>query len=387
MLVTGSGHEPQAAWSPLALRGAHPEAMGHAARIARLAAKRAGPVDEAARNHRDPVGKGGSGMRIGSLARVALLGTWMLLASSGPASAAGLFGAIAFDAASGGYGFAHSKASRAEAEAAALAHCGRACRVVTWTQGRCIALAAGRGNGWGQASGETKDEAQFRAVQECSKHTTHCELRCWVCGGHTDGGAAPSGTLVQTIDGAIRSQVPAPQPPVVQAHPQQLFLTVTNATPLRVSVNWLDPQGREQAYRLLEPWESYQQPSHAGHGWVLRDVWSGIALASGTCTGPHSALEARHAALRSTQSSFPVQLAFTNHTAMAVDVYWVGFDGRETPYARIGSRGSWNVQSFATHVWRFRGPGGGLVDLFIARQQASQAYAVQDRRTARSRGR
>jgi len=57
------------------------------------------------------------------------------------------------------------------------------CKVATWTRNACSALYVGKGNAWGGAWGTNKKVAQRKARKACSKYSSSCKLRRWVCNG------------------------------------------------------------------------------------------------------------------------------------------------------------------------------------------------------------
>jgi Domain of unknown function (DUF4189) len=105
-------------------------------------------------------------------------------------------------------GSAGGSGSRMDAERWAVYDCekkgGGDCRAVGWETGRCVALAVGKNNQyvadvspynfpdhsdssqskdhWGGALATIVDDAKSRANNACSKITSECEVKAWVCG-------------------------------------------------------------------------------------------------------------------------------------------------------------------------------------------------------------
>ena len=91
------------------------------------------------------------------------------------------WGALAYSRATGRYGFAYDYSTQAEAINHAVVECGvRDCRGVVWFHNACGAFARGRGT-WGWAIGETRWQAQERALAECRKHGGGCRTIAWSC--------------------------------------------------------------------------------------------------------------------------------------------------------------------------------------------------------------
>ena len=82
--------------------------------------------------------------------------------------------AIAYSPRTDHHGYAYSRASRAEAEAAAMDYCrrgtsadGNDCRVVMWSRTACAALATATGGFFGAAWGDPRANAEARALKQC----------------------------------------------------------------------------------------------------------------------------------------------------------------------------------------------------------------------------
>jgi hypothetical protein len=112
---------------------------------------------------------------------VAALAFFCMSAISWSASAS--FGAIAFDQATGRYGFSWGKSSRAEANESAKKDCAsEGCKLFSVTPGRCGALATAEdqkdSNAWGISTRPDKGDAEARAIANCQKHTAgQCKVR------------------------------------------------------------------------------------------------------------------------------------------------------------------------------------------------------------------
>ena len=101
-----------------------------------------------------------------------------------PAAAQDNHGAIAFSQRTGAVGWSYDFPTRAAAEQRALQECGQhggGCRITTWFRNACGALAVGDGNGWGGSWGNTRHEAESKALSLCSNETRRCTVRRWVC--------------------------------------------------------------------------------------------------------------------------------------------------------------------------------------------------------------
>lgn len=108
----------------------------------------------------------------------------MMTIGAAPASAG--YGAIAFDEATGRYGFAWNEKTAHEAEQIAVKDCKTAgCKVVIPVGPReCAALASSEGGkiAWGGAKRPARDAAKLGALENCQKRSAgKCEIRGSEC--------------------------------------------------------------------------------------------------------------------------------------------------------------------------------------------------------------
>ena len=88
------------------------------------------------------------------------------------------WGAVAFGP-GGAWAYAVNHATRAEASEAAQGRCASCTNVLTF-HNSCGAYASGpSGYGWGNAS--TREDAEERAMAECSARSGSCAIRVWGC--------------------------------------------------------------------------------------------------------------------------------------------------------------------------------------------------------------
>ncbi|HWD58969.1 MAG TPA: DUF4189 domain-containing protein [Stellaceae bacterium] len=92
------------------------------------------------------------------------------------------FGAIAYDQATGRYGFSWDQSSQDRANGAARKDCGAdACRMIPIPPAKCGALATTtdfkKSNAWAAAVRDQKPAAELAAMQDCQKHTAgQCKI-------------------------------------------------------------------------------------------------------------------------------------------------------------------------------------------------------------------
>ena len=105
------------------------------------------------------------------------------IAAATPAFAGDKYGALAFSAGDGAWGWWADANTQASASANALAKCqehGGNCEVVLEFWNTCAAFAVGNG-GQGWAHGPDSNAVQQAAVGYCSEHGTGCAVKVWAC--------------------------------------------------------------------------------------------------------------------------------------------------------------------------------------------------------------
>jgi hypothetical protein len=107
------------------------------------------------------------------------------LAGGAPAFAS--FGAIAYDQATGRYGFSWNEQTQDRANGLARKDCGSdSCRVIPVPPAKCGALATTdnpkESTAWGASIKDQKAAAELGAMQDCQKHTAgQCKIRGSEC--------------------------------------------------------------------------------------------------------------------------------------------------------------------------------------------------------------
>lgn len=113
------------------------------------------------------------------LAALALaLASAAVAAEKAKARKGAVYGALAYEQASGSVGWATDRPSSREARTEALSQCARdGCVVVTTVSRECAALATGPKK-FATQKGATRQEAETKALGRCG---TGCQVAAWVC--------------------------------------------------------------------------------------------------------------------------------------------------------------------------------------------------------------
>jgi len=95
------------------------------------------------------------------------------------AAFAGGFASIAYNGHTHHWGEDHGAPTLELSKFRALAACGANCEIASWVHDGYVALADGP-NGWGAAtSGFSREEAENRALANCSARSTGCHIAVW----------------------------------------------------------------------------------------------------------------------------------------------------------------------------------------------------------------
>ena len=153
-----------------------------------------------------------------------------------------------------------------------------------------------------------------------------------------------SAGLAETAVTAL-DPVSAPDTPAVRAR-------LSNETPFDLDFFWVDFEGKETHYASLAPGESYVQETMARHVWRARDRYTKRLI--GLFIANDAAEQQSAVRVRSYQSHVPTGVSFVNESALSVDILWLDYSGRETPYQTLEPGGSTGFKTFVTHPWIVR---------------------------------
>ncbi|KAJ3107088.1 hypothetical protein HDU96_008012 [Phlyctochytrium bullatum] len=160
----------------------------------------------------------------------------------------------------------------------------------------------------------------------------------------------------------------------------ETFLTFVNRTGENVEVFWVDWEGKEISYLNLNNDQIYKQQTYATHAWKF------VGVDSGKVIGYHRAVEERQILTLKGESVIQVKvpgssppplpgfipsdahnpetyLKIFNCTGEDVEIFWVDWEGKETRYETLKDNPTYDrdVQTYATHEWKFVGVNSGKV--------------------------
>lgn len=163
---------------------------------------------------------------------------------------------------------------------------------------------------------------------------------------------------------------------LVLAQPPDPPVTVTfqNHTAAAVDIFWVDFDGVEQNYGVLEPGWEWEQETFAGHLWRFRQ--NGQLL--GAYVAGRDAQQTYAISLemeRSLSGDTPVAVVFQNNTPAAVEVFWVDYEGAEQGYGEIPPGQNMQMETAATHPWRFK-QNGQVIGSYTAGRDPQQTYTL-----------
>ncbi len=101
-------------------------------------------------------------------------------------ASAAQWGALAYNSASGAYGFSYNYRSEYDADYRAISECaarGPGCEVVLRFGNGCAAFATGYNGAYGWGHDYTRYSAERIALGECGAHGGGCQIKVWACNG------------------------------------------------------------------------------------------------------------------------------------------------------------------------------------------------------------
>lgn len=153
-----------------------------------------------------------------------------------------------------------------------------------------------------------------------------------------------------------------------------VILTFQNHTPAPVDIFWVDFEGVEQHYGAIEPGREWEQETFPGHLWRFRQ--NGQLL--GFYAVERDAQQTYAISFdkeRSLGSDTPVTAVFQNHTAAAVSVFWLDYEGVEQKYGSIPPGQNMAMETFTTHVWRFK-QNNQVIGSYTVGREPQQTYTL-----------
>ena len=116
-----------------------------------------------------------------NLSALLIASTVALSLGAAPAMAEKVFGAIAFSASTGKFGWVKNTADKAAAQSEAVAQCGvDDCDTVV-TFPNCAAMSVGDGFGMGFSADKSVTKAEETALAQCDGFTTSCIISASFC--------------------------------------------------------------------------------------------------------------------------------------------------------------------------------------------------------------
>ena len=150
-----------------------------------------------------------------------------------------------------------------------------------------------------------------------------------------------------------------------------------NRTLLTADVYWMDYEGRPKLYASLRPGASTGFRTYATHPWILRDRLSGRVLDWSWGDREDALITLDDTDLRPREGEVAANVTFANKLAWTVDLFWIGYDGKETCYATLAPGESVAIDTFETHPWRVRqAHSGDKIAMFITTSEPRQHHDI-----------
>ncbi len=133
---------------------------------------------------------------------------------------------------------------------------------------------------------------------------------------------------------------------------QSMSITFYNAAKEDAAVYWLNYEGKEIFYFLLQPEETRACATYVSHPWRIRDTSNRLLQEciatedAQTCIIPTS--------LRSTASATSIRFTVNNTSGDTIFLYWLDFQGNEAFYQELATEQTYTQQTYIYHAWRVK---------------------------------
>ncbi|MDW3650125.1 MAG: hypothetical protein R8P61_23830 [Bacteroidia bacterium] len=158
--------------------------------------------------------------------------------------------------------------------------------------------------------------------------------------------------LLYVANEQASQQVDIVMKPLRSREPALLYFR--NFTGLTTEVVWFDEAGKAKVLETLIPGQKTAYNTFASHAWVLRDKGSKTVLKTIIARPGKQTVDLKSSLIRSKRSDRSAKLLFKNKMPFAVDLYWIDYDGMETPHETLRSGEQIEKDSYTTHPYRFR---------------------------------
>ncbi len=131
-----------------------------------------------------------------------------------------------------------------------------------------------------------------------------------------------------------------------------MSITFYNATKEDAAVYWLDYEGKEIFYFLLQPEETRTCTTYVSHPWRIRDASNRLLQ---ECLATEDAQTSIiPTSLRSTASVTSIRFTINNMSDGTIFLYWLDFQGNEVFYQKLAVEQAYTQLTYIYHAWRVK---------------------------------
>ena len=171
--------------------------------------------------------------------------------------------------------------------------------------------------------------------------------------------------------------------------PENVLITVSNLTPLTVTVNQIPGNGPKTLVTTLSPFDSQDHEAVVGSSWEINDKYSGQLVAKLALTDQTTEWTITEKDIHSQGGGEKRYEEFHNATSYAVELSWINFNGQDVPQSTIQPGQNVGEGTYPGHAFRARSTATKeSVALFIMGAEPNQRFEITDdfRKLKASRG-
>jgi len=131
-------------------------------------------------------------------------------------------------------------------------------------------------------------------------------------------------------------------------------LTLHNTYEHAKKVFWIDGDGAEEEYAVVQPGAEWSVDTFVGHYWRTRDENNLAEELTFSIDEAKTELDLSPEDLKSGDSKAARTVSVSNNTGVAIQKVWLDQEGEEQDYGLLEPGATETIGSFVGHVWRFK---------------------------------
>jgi Cys-rich repeat protein len=145
------------------------------------------------------------------------------------------------------------------------------------------------------------------------------------------------------------------QPAPAATDDGSVSLDFVNNSDTALDLFWVDYSNQETSYGSLAAGTKVPMTTYPTHVWRLRNA-SGLLVTQYTVTTDK--VQTFTVTQQMADEGWSVAVDFVNNSKTTLNLFWVGFDGKEQSYGSVAGGKTFQMSTYPTHVWRVRATSG-----------------------------